>query len=1355
MAEQNVDPVGNNDVPQGANERNLERPVAGIKPPQSLCIDSNVSTNWKLFKQKWHNYAIITYLDRQPVAYQTALLLHTLGDEALKIHNGFQFATPEEQRTTAEIIQSFDNYAVGEVNETYERYVFHTRKQEESESMEAYIAALRTLIKTCNYCDNCLNSVLRDQIVLGIRNPETQAELLKVRNIGLQNCIDICKLSENAAQQSRALRPDTVNKISFRSRNKQPRSVKQNKDEKKSCKFCTSQHEMKKELCPAYGKTCAKCKGRNHFAARCKASKKRIHAVHAECDSDKYSTEYEPIDSVTTKEKINKLSLKMIKAEMEVEGKSITFQLDSGASVNLLNVKYAKTVDLQPSSKTLVMWNGTEMKPLGECRLKVVNPKNGGKYAVKFVIVEDLEDLHPLLGATAIQKMGLITINKEEFNMVAGVKHDENKDELINQYQDVFSDELGSLPGMVHLETNPSITPHISPARRVPVAIKPKLEAELQRLVEKDVIEPVSEPTNWVSGLALVVKKNGKLRICIDPKPLNKALRREHFHLPVLDDLLPDLADVKVFSTLDLRDGFWHLKLDEESSRLTTFATPFGRYRWKVLPFGIAPAPEIFQKNVYNNVSDLPGVLNKADDLLVCGKGKTMDEAIIDHDLKLRKLLDRCRERGMRLNPDKLKLRQTSLSFMGHLVTSEGLCPDPEKVRAIEEMPRPTDVAGVQRLGGFVNYLAKFLPKISEVMAPIRNLTKADVPWTWSEVQEQAFERVKQMVTKAPVLRYYDMHKPLVIQCDASEKGLGAALLQEDHPLAYVSRALTDTETRYAQIEKELLAVVYACERFHQYTFGQHVTVLSDHRPLEAIAKKELVNCPKRLQNMLMRLQRYDVSIVYHPGKKMYLADTLSRAFINNVECYEDDDPKETDYIPIEESRISELRAATREDHTMQQLQRVILRGWPDDKHLVTPEVRPYFSFRNEMTVQDGLIFRGDRVVVPENQRSILKQRLHSSHIGVEGCCRRARECLYWPNMNSEIREHISKCPTCRKFEIANPKEPLLVHEVPERPWAKIGVDLFSFGGRDYMCTVDYMSNFWEVDHLPSTEAKPVITKLKSHFARYGIPDQVVSDNGPQFSSSEFATFAKKWCFAHTPTSPYNSKANGKVEAAVKMAKNLFRKAKDDMADPYLAMLDHRNTPSKALLSPAQKFMSRRTKTLLPTTESLLKPSTQRSLKDINKKEAKKQEEYFNRKVQPLQPLKPGDVVRVKPYVKGDKIWKKATVLERLDTRSYHIDVGGEVRRRNRFDLKKTAETAPFTPYRSQQIPPPVEQPEPSRSSPSKQAPPSSPPQLQVISPETPKAVTSASTVAPQTPVRKTRSGRVVRTPLKLRDFSQ
>ena len=193
---------------------------------------------------------------------------------------------------------------------------------------------------------------------------------------------------------------------------------------------------------------------------------------------------------------------------------------------------------------------------------------------------------------------------------------------------------------------------------------------------------------------------------------------------------------------------------------------------------------------------------------------------------------------------------------------------DPEKAKAVKDMPRPDDVEGIQRLNGFVNYLAKFLPGLADTMEPIRRLTRKDVEWVWSEEQEKALNGIKKLVTEAPILSYYDPSRQLEIQCDASQKGLGAALLQDNKPVAYTSRALTETEKRYAQIEKEMLAIVFALEKFNQYTFGRHTKIQSDHKPLETILKKPLASAPRRLQGMMMRLQKYDIEVIVPPRKR-------------------------------------------------------------------------------------------------------------------------------------------------------------------------------------------------------------------------------------------------------------------------------------------------------------------------------------------------------------------------------------------------------------------------------------------------------------------------------------------------------
>ena len=308
-----------------------------------------------------------------------------------------------------------------------------------------------------------------------------------------------------------------------------------------------------------------------------------------------------------------------------------------------------------------------------------------------------------------------------------------------------------------------------------------------------------------------------------------------------------------------------------------------------------------------------------------------------------------------------------------------------------------------------------------------------------------------------------------------------------------------------------------------------------------------------------------------------------------------------------------------------------------------------------------------------------MKQKLHASHLGAESCLRRERETIFWPGMNAEVKELIASCETCRKYETSNQKESLMPHEVPSRPWEQIGVDLFELNKKEFVVTVDYFSNFWEVDRLTSTTSTAIILKLKNHFARYGCPDRLISDNGPQFTSSEFAKFAKEWDFEHRTSSPGNSKANGKVESAVKTAKNLIRKAVDSRADPYIAILDYRNTPTQGMeSSPVQRLMNTRTRTLLPTTKALLQPRTpqaDREIKDLTKRQAQ-QSKYYNQHTRDLPTLTEGDVVRMKPFQLGTKVWKKGIVTSRLDERSYVVETpDGDTYRRNRYHLRKTKES--------------------------------------------------------------------------------
>ena len=304
---------------------------------------------------------------------------------------------------------------------------------------------------------------------------------------------------------------------------------------------------------------------------------------------------------------------------------------------------------------------------------------------------------------------------------------------------------------------------------------------------------------------------------------------------------------------------------------------------------------------------------------------------------------------------------------------------------------------------------------------------------------------------------------------------------------------------------------MHACDRFDQYVFGREITVETDHKPLEVILRKPLFAAPKRLQRMMMQLQKYNLKVVYKRGTELYIADTLSRAYLSAPNQVDEEEQEfiravenvnMTKHLSISPERLQEFQEKTRDDATLQDLKKNIENGWPDQRNKVLPRTRAYYKFRDELSVQDGILFKSERVIVPISMRAQMLEKIHSSHIGSEGCLRRAREVIFWPGMTAEIKEYVSRCDTCNAHRQDQPKEPLISQPVPERPWVRVAVDLFTLEKKDYIIMVDDYSNYFEVNVLNQTTTTPIITSMKSQFARHGIPEEVRSDNGPQFSST-------------------------------------------------------------------------------------------------------------------------------------------------------------------------------------------------------------------------------------------------------------
>ncbi len=743
---------------------------------------------------------------------------------------------------------------------------------------------------------------------------------------------------------------------------------------------------------------------------------------------------------------------------------------------------------------------------------------------------------------------------------------------------------------------------------------------------------------------------------------MNESVKRERYILPTSDEITAKLSGATVFSSLDAASGFWQIPLHPDSCKLTTFITPFGRYCFKRLPFGISSAPEIFQRKMMETLQGLYGVEVFMDDILVYG------DSMEQHDARLEKVMQRIEQAGLKLNKEKCSFRQSQLRFLGHLINQSGVRPDPEKVEAIRKLSPPTNVQELKRILGMVNYLGRYISNLSTIGQPLYELLKSKNTWTWGHTQQSAFENIKESLTTAPVLTYYDVTRPTAVSADTSSYGLGGVLLQlQDgawRPVAYCSRRLTEAETRYAQIEKECLAGVWACEKFDKYLCDLDKFKLeTDHKPLVPLVNnRSLDNVPLRCQRLLMRLMRYKTVAEYVPGKTLVIADALSRspqAYTKevtdthcDVACHA---AAVMEGIPASPTKMDCLRKATSTDCELQTVITYIRSGWPEYAGNIAVQAKEYSKVRNELSEYDGLVVRGSRIVVPGSMRTDILQKLHDGHQGLTKCRERANAAVWWPGLATELKNTVMSCRTCQEQRRAQTKEPLISTPLPDRPWKRIALDLCEHNKHNYLVISDYYSRFLEVLHLPSTTSAQVVQRLKATFARFGIPEEVVSDNGPQFSSAEFQELAKQLDFKHVTSSPHHPQGNGHAERAVQTAKRILQQD-----DPLMALMSYRSTPCTTTgVSPAELLMGRKIRTTVPTLEKNLRPKwpNRTNVKARDLMEKAKQAFYYNRRhgARPLPALCPGDTVLTK--LDHEKAWTTPAVIlsESSTPRSYVI----------------------------------------------------------------------------------------------------
>ncbi|KAL0839884.1 hypothetical protein ABMA28_016507 [Loxostege sticticalis] len=1082
------------------------------RPPAELSLDGGPAAraeSWRQWRKLFEVFIKASGVSKEPKEIQASLLVNLIGSAGYEVFTTFTFQDGETEDDIECVLKKFDSYFGTKPNITVSRYKFFSRNQEDGESIDQYVTALRLLSKQCEFA-NLQESLLRDRIVCGIINNTVRDRLLRTEELTLSKAIQICQAAEISKEErvcidGKSAEEVTVNAMSGRGGSRGARGWGQRgwrggwrgsggsrapaaSEARAACASCGSVRCAGGDRCPARNALCFVCDKKGHWSRVCAEKKMLRKVLNLSVESSESVCEdmfY--VDTLEENIKLSKSSKEWFES-IVCQGKKIMVKIDTGSMINVISkdnfVQAGLSIkQLKPFTKRVHSFTGNRLPILGVTDLEILFSNKS--YILPFVVADF--NCQNILGLQSCVALGLVkyvsTINLENYSCLF--------------------EGLGKLPGKYSIVIDKEIQPVISPTRKIPLGLKDKLLSELKRMESLGVVRKVTHPTDWVNAIVLVAKKDGSIRVCLDPRPLNRAVRRAQYALPTVTELAVKLRGASVFSVLDARCGFWMVQIDDASADLCTFSTPFGRYQFLRLPYGISCAPEIFHAKLRQHLEDLEGVDSFIDDVIVWGRSK------LEHDKRLQSLLDRALEIGIKFNREKCKFGVSEITYLGHKFNVDGMRADDSKVKAILGMPYPTDRKSLERFLGMINYLSKFIPNYSESVNLLRCLLKKDTDWIWEAHHSKAVDMLKTKLASAPVLALFSTEAPIVISVDASSVALGAVLLQDGRPVEFASLTLTDAQTRYAQIEKEMLAIVFALERFRQYIYGRaDVTIQTDHKPLEALFTKPLVSVPARLQRMMMRVQGFDIKVIYTPGKYMYIADTLSRAPLNEVM----------------DERVSE-----------------------------EVEIQTCFLINN-------VSFSDTKMQLIKTETELdtdcKKRRVHEGHLGIERCKRRARDVMFWPGMAADVERAVRLCDACALHAPRPRRQPLMLHEVPALPWHKLASDIFEYRRKKYIILVDYFSNFVEVEELAGMSSKNIISFMKTQFARHGIPAELVTDNGPAYSSSEFKQFMREWEVRHVTSSPHYPQSNGKSERTVQTVKNILKKCIYSGQDFTLSLLN-------------------------------------------------------------------------------------------------------------------------------------------------------------------------------------------------------
>lgn len=1082
------------------------------------------------------------------------------------------------------------------------------------------------------------------------------------------------------------------------------------------CNCCGHLGHISK-VCKYRGCVCHSCGKKNHLAKVCR-SKLSGKSTNFQYSSDKnkfgYKNKHHFVDSVKDVQDetdviecignlfeitekleprpkgvsdialVNKV--KPFKTEVMLEKNIVSFEIDTGASVSVISETFYKEnlkfLNLLPTDLKLSSYNNVPILPVG--RLEVnVQFENQNKVLNLYVIKNGS---HPLMGRDWIKALGVeisFKNNQELFVTKSSVdsKHENLVNKIVTDFPEVFSKELGQCNcDPIKLVLKENSKPKYCKPRALPYTLKAKVEQELNRLVEADVLLPVNS-SEYGSPIVPVPKKDGSIRICGDFRYVNSQLEIDRYPIPRVEDLFAEMQKGELFSKIDLSQAYMQLRLDEYSQKICTISTHRGLFSYKRLPYGIASAVGIFERIIEQTLLGLRGVKCFLDDIIISGPD---DET---HYSRLREVCERLRKVGFTVKQEKCSFFVPKVEFLGFTIDKSGLHTSETKVKAILDAPEPKSVTEVKSFVGLVNYYGKFVPNVSMVLRPLYNLLRKDVPFSFDKDCVIAFKRVKELMCSAPVLAHYDPEAPLILTVDASQYGIGAVLSTIDsegkeRPISYASRTLNQAECNYSQIDKEALACVFFVRKFHQYLYGRRFILKSDHKPLISIfgPKRGLpVFAASRLQRYALFLSGYDFDIKYVKSEDNS-ADALSRLPLKVTKTEQSTElfwlGTYLHYVQESSMPVSceQVKLETQKDPLLKKVLGYALYGWPSHVNKDNVELFPYFQRREEIAVEQGILLWGYKIIIPTSLRSYVLNELHASHLGITKMKTVARSYLWYPNLDKDIENLANSCSSCL-LERPNPAKSEIHHwHYPSRPWIRLHADHFYFKNKLYLIVIDAFSKWLEVFETSSTSASQTINHFRDLFARFGLPVTVHSDNGSPYNSDEFKTFLKQNGVKHTTSAPYYPRSNGLAENSVSYAKSKLKCAFRDNVNISVALsrilFDYRNSVHMTTNeTPAMLMFSRPLRTRL----DLLRPNLSRVV------EEKQEKQKFYARGSNTRNFCINQTVLVRDYSRSKERWVEGCVIKQLGATMYLVRLGSGIVYKRHVDQLIAVDTGPVS----------------------------------------------------------------------------